>query len=103
MAQIITKNKTEEVAVNFTNPTQGPKVMDEHNPSIKVIIEDQEVTGSIVDGGSWVNVINKKTCEKLGIKWENCPFWLRMADTRTVRPLGLIRELDIIIVSNTSV
>ena len=29
VAQIIAKNKTEEVAVNFANPTQGPTVMDE--------------------------------------------------------------------------
>ena len=70
MTQIIAKNKTEEVAVNFTNPTQGLEVMDEHSPSIKVIIKGQEVLGSIVDGGSRVNVINKLTYDKLDIKWE---------------------------------
>ena len=41
--------------------------MDEQNPSIKVIINGQEIEGAIVDGGSGVNVINKTTCDKLGI------------------------------------
>ena len=70
VAPIIVKNKTEEVAVNFMNPTQGSTVMDEHSPSIKVIIKGQEVPGSIVNGGSGVNVINKLTCDRLFIKWE---------------------------------
>ena len=56
------------------------------------------MAGAIVDGGSGVNVINKTTCDRLGIrKWDACPFWLRMADTSTVRPLDLIRHLDVII------
>ena len=75
VAQIIVKNKTEEVAVNFTNLTQGSTVMDEQSPSIKVIVQGQEVPESIVDGGSCMNVINKLTCDRLCIKWETCPFW----------------------------
>ena len=72
--------------------------MDEQSPAIKVVIQGQEVAGAIVDGGSGVNVINKTTCDRLGIrKWDACPFWLRMADTSTVRPLGLIRHLDVIV------
>ena len=38
VTRIIVKNKTEEVAVNFTNPTQGPTIMEEHSPSIKLVI-----------------------------------------------------------------
>ena len=101
VAQIIAKNKTEEVAVNFTNLTQGPTVMDEHSPSIRVIIKGQEVLGSIVVGGSGINVVNKITCDRLSIKWQTCPFWLRMADTSMVRALGLIWQLDVIIGGHT--
>ena len=37
-------------------------------------------------------------CARLGISdWEACPFWLRMVDTRSGRPLGLIRKLVIIV------
>ena len=97
VAQIISKNVFAEVAVNFTNPIKGLTIMNKQSPTIKVIIKGQEVLGSIFDGGSSVNVINKLTCDQLGIKWETCPFWLRMADTSTVRPLGLIRQLDVII------
>ena len=51
-----------------------------------------------MDGGSGVNVINKTTCDRLGItKWEACPFWLRMADTNTVRLIGLLRQLDVVL------
>ena len=49
--------------------------MDEQSPSIKVVIRGQEVTGTIVDDGLGVNVINKITCDRLGItKWDACPF-----------------------------
>ena len=76
--------------------------MDEQNPSIKVIIQGQEIEGAIVDGGSGVNVINKTTCDRLGItKWEAYPFWLRMADTSMVRPIGLLRQLDVVLGGHT--
>ena len=74
VAQVIAKNTTEEVVVNFSNPSKGPTIMDEQSPSIKVIIQGQEVPGSIVDGGSRVNVINKLTCHRLDINWETYPF-----------------------------
>ena len=49
-----------------------------------------------------MNAINKTTCDRLGITtWETCPFWLRMAVTSTVRPLGLIRQLEIVIGAHT--
>mgnify|MGYP002776911508 CR=1 FL=1 len=75
--------------------------MDEHSPSIKVIFQGQEMLGSIVNRGSGVNVINKPTCDRLGIKWETCRFWLRMLYTSIVRPLGLIWQLDVIIGGHT--
>ena len=49
--------------------------MDEQNTSIRVIIHGREIDGTIVDGGSGVNVINEMTRDKLSnIKWETCPF-----------------------------
>ena len=62
------------------------------------------MSGNIVDGGSRVNVIKKITCDRLDIiAWEAFPFWLRMAesDTSTVRPIGSIRQLDIVIGGHT--
>ena len=77
----------------FTEPNHGPAVIDHQNPAIKVLVHDTEITGCVVDDGSGVNVISKATCTNLGItSWKNCPFWLRMADTRSVRPLGLLRK-----------
>ena len=50
------------------------------------------------NGGSGVNFINKMECDRLGItKWEACPFWLRMVDTSTVRLIGLLRQLDVVL------
>ena len=55
-----------------------------------------------MDGDSGIKVINKITCDRLGItKWEACPIWLRMANTSTVRSLGLIRQLDVILGCHT--
>ena len=70
--------------------------MDKQSPSIKVVIRGQEISHSIVNGGSGVNVINKMTCDRLGITcWEDCMFFIRMADTSPVRPLGLIQQLEL--------
>ena len=79
------------MAVHYSQQSNNPLIMDEQNPSIKVILYGQEIKNVIVDGGSRVNVINKVTCDMLGItEGETCPFWLRMADTSTVRPIGLL-------------
>ena len=87
-----------EISTNYTKSSTGPTVVDHHNPAIKVVLQGQEIMGCIVDGGSSVNGINKTTCARMGITdWEACPFWLRMADTRSVRPLGLIRKLGIVV------
>ena len=86
------------VATKLTEVSDGPSVVDHHNPAITLILHGQEIPGCVIDGGSGVNVISVKTCEQLGIsEWEACPFWLRMADTRSVRPLGLIRKVGIIV------
>ena len=67
--------------------------MDHHKLAYKLVLQGQEVAGCIVNGGSGVNVISTTTCERLRISsWEACPFWLRMADARSVLPrkLGII-------------
>ena len=81
--------------VNLTEPGMGPPHMDSQNPAVKIIIKGCDLHSCIIDGGSGVNVISEATCQNLGLtQWEPCPFWLRMADTRSVRPIGLIRHLD---------
>ena len=61
VATLITQKNTEQISVNYNQPSNGPTIMDEQSPAIKVVIQGQEVAGAIVDGGSGVNVINK-TC-----------------------------------------
>ena len=98
VATLMAQKDVEHVLVNYIHPSNGLTIMDEQNPSIKVIIRDQEVARIIVDGGSGLNVINKTTYDKLGTtKLDSCPFWLRMGYTTTVRPHGLIRQLDVIL------
>ena len=96
VATIIAQNGAEKVSINYSNPITSPTVMDEQTLSIKVVIWGKDVTDTIVNDESGVNVINKITCDRLGFtKWDACPFWLRMSDTNTIRPLGLIRQLDV--------
>ena len=72
-ATLITQKNTEQILVNYNQPSNGPTIIDEQSLTIKVIMQGQEVANAIVDGGSGVNVINKTTCDKLGIrKWEAC-------------------------------
>ena len=86
------------VPTYFTNPSEGPTVIDENNPAVAVIIKGKDVPNTIIHGGSGVNVINRRTCDELGIQeWEPCPFWLRIADTSSVQPTRLIRNLKITI------
>ena len=82
----------------FMEPNLGRTIIDHQNPSIKVLVHGTEIQGCVVVEGSGVNVISKATCITLGItSWENFPFWLRMPDTHSVRPLGLLLKLSIII------
>ena len=56
----------------------------------------------LIDDSCSLNIISEATCHHLGItQWESCPFCLRMADTRFVCPLGLIRHLDFILGGHT--
>ena len=81
----VTKPKPTPTLTFFSNPEEGPTVVDTSSPAIIV-------------GGSGVNVISRRTCDNLGIReWEPCPFWLRMADISSVQPTGLIRDLEVTI------
>ena len=69
----------------FTETNLGPTIIDHRSPVIKVLVHGTEIQGCAIDDGSGVNVISKATCTTLGItSWENCPFWLRMADTCSI-------------------
>ena len=91
-----------EIPTNFTTSSSEPTVVDQHNPTIKAVLQGQQVNNCIIDGSSRLNVSNKAMCSHLGItEWEACPFWLRMVDTHSVRPLGLVRKLRIVIGGHT--
>ena len=86
----------------FSNSEEGPTVVDTNSPAITAIMKGRELPGTIIDGGSGMNVISLRTCEILGIQdCESCPFWLWMADTSSVRPTRLIRELEVTIGGHT--
>ena len=88
------KNANERNVAKIQEQNAQPEEPVKHT----VIVKGKEITGIIIDGGSGVNVISKRTSDTLGIRdWELCPFWLRMADTSLVRLTGLIRDLDVTI------
>mgnify|MGYP000011049417 CR=1 FL=1 len=79
------------VLANFTKSIVGSTVVNDHNPTIKIIIKEEEISGCIIEGSSGVNVISRETYNRLGIAtWEACPFLLCMVDTQSVQPLGLL-------------
>ena len=81
-------------SINLTTPTPGPPLMDSQNPTVQLILCGHEVPECIIDGGLGVNVISEATCNKIDItQWESCPFWLWLI-TRSIRPIGLIRNLE---------
>ena len=95
LASLASDTKSTSPPVNLGEPGTGPPLMDYQNPAVKIIIKGRDLHGCIIDGGSRVNVIREATCQDLGLtQWEPCPFWLRMADTRSVCPIGLTRHLD---------
>ena len=53
---ILRKEQLSQAPINFTNPSEGPTVMDDHSLAIKVIIKEVEVPRAIIDSGSGVNV-----------------------------------------------
>ena len=93
-----TEPNTKLAPAFFSNPEEGPTMVDTRSPTITVIVKGKEIAGTIIDRGLGVNVIIKRTCDILGIRdWEPCPFRLRMADTSSVRPTKLIQDLDVTI------
>ena len=54
------------IPANFLESIRGPAVVDHQNPAIKVILQEEEILGWIVDGSSGLNVINKATWNLLG-------------------------------------
>ena len=88
----------EPTSAFFSNPEEGPIVVDTSSLAITVIIKGSEVPRTIIDGASGVNVISQLAGDTLGIReWGPCPLWLWMADTSLVRPTGLIWNIDITI------
>jgi hypothetical protein len=74
------------------------RIMDYECPSMEAIVGGQKIAGILMDGGSGVNVISMATCRQLGItKWEPCKFWLRMANGSSVRPIGIILDLEMVV------
>jgi hypothetical protein len=74
------------------------RVMDCECPSMEAIVGGQKIVGILIDGGSDVNVISMATCRQLGItKWEPCKFWLRMANGSSIRPIGMIPDLEMVV------
>ena len=81
----VIKPKPAPALVFFSNPEEGPIVVDTSSPTCTVIVKGKEIAGKIIDRGSGVNFISKRTCDTLGIReWEPCPFWLRMANTSSI-------------------
>jgi hypothetical protein len=69
---------------------------------MEAIVGGQKIAGILIDGGSGVNVISMATCRQLGItKWEPCKFRLRMANGSSVRPIGMIPDLEMVVQGHT--
>lgn len=83
-----------DVVVYFS----GAKVADIHAPKITVVLEGIMLTGAIIDGGSGVNILPESTRAKVGLPLTDPPpFVLRLADQRTVHPLGLVKGAHVTI------
>ena len=95
LATLTANAKSATPPVNLTEPGMGPPLINSQIPAVKIMIKGRDLHGCIINEGSGVNVINEATSHKLGLNQsEPCPFWLQMADTRSVLPIGLIRHLD---------
>ena len=71
--------------------------MDSQNPAVQLTIHGREVPTCIIDGGSGVNVISEAT-RRFGQQLVgSMSLLVRMANTRSVRPIGLICNLEFIL------
>ena len=77
-----------------------PEDVDYKVPRIKVLYEQEEITGTLVDGGSGVNILPEFVYKKMQLSdLEAAPFQLKMADQRRIQPLGILRNQKITISS----
>ena len=95
VAAMSSEKEWSSVPIHLAETSNGAAVIDAQSPTVKLLFKGPEIRGCIIDGhGSGVNVISATTGDQLGItQWEAYPFNLRMADTRSVRPPGLIWHL----------
>jgi hypothetical protein len=92
--------ETTATAIQLTEVDE--RVMDCECPSMEAIVGGQKIAGILIDGGSGVNVISMATCRQLGItKWEPCKFWLLMANGSSVRSIGMIPDLEMVMQGHT--
>ena len=55
----LTSQSLELAPTFFSNPEEGPEIVDISRLAITVIIKGREITGTIVDGASGVNVMSQ--------------------------------------------
>ena len=79
---------------NMAQPIDLPKMRDDKVAKNNVGINQRELKGVVLDGGSTVNVI-KDTAQTLGLSREPIPFSMRVADNTTIVPKGIIRNVKI--------
>ena len=58
----MTAGETPPAPTFFSNPEEGPAVVDTNSPAITTIVKGKELPGTVIDGGSGVNVISLRTC-----------------------------------------
>ena len=85
LATLTSDNKSATLPVNLTERGTDPS-HEFPETLVKIVIKGRNLHNCIIDGRSAVNVISEAKCQNLGLtQWELCPFWLQMADTRSVR------------------
>ena len=72
--------------------------VDQQLPLITIQLGKNNITRVLLDGGSGINIMSEELRKKLGLpKPSPAPYNLRMADQSEVKPIGLFRDLTIII------
>ena len=68
LQETVIKPKPAPAPTFFSNPEEGPVVVDTSSPAITVIMKGKEIAGTIIDEGLGVNVTSRRTCDTLGIR-----------------------------------
>ena len=87
--------RKEDTTCNLAQLVNLLEVKDDKEAKIDIIINQRELKGVVMDGGSGVKLIIEDTAKQSGLRWEPIAFNVSMGNNTTTMPKEIISNVKI--------